>query len=337
MTVGGWFDAENLFGALETFRNVEASARPESVNILVMGPWSHGGWSGGDGSSLGAVPFKVRTGEYFREQIEFPFFERFLKGDSEVEFPKAIVFETGTNRFRDFDRWPPAEARPTSLYLRSGGKLALEPPAEDRRAFDEYVSDPAKPVPYLETTTFRMAGDYMIADQRFAGRRPDVLVYESEILDEDFTIVGPIKVDLHVQTSGTDSDWIVKLIDVYPDDFPDPDPNPAGIHLAGYQQMVRGDVMRGKFYKGLDKPEALPSNSPVRMRFTMQDVDHSFRRGHRMMIQVQSSWFPLVDRNPQKFVDIYAAKVADFEKATQRVYRDADRASRIEVLKLDAR
>ncbi len=338
MTVGGWFDAENLFGALETYRNVESSARPGSDNILVMGPWSHGGWSGGDGSSLGGVPFKVHTGEFFREQIEFSFFENFLKAETPTAMSKAIVFETGTNRFRNFDRWPPAEARPTSLYLRSGGRLSLDPPAaEDRPGFDEYVSDPARPVPYLETTRFGMAGDYMIADQRFASRRPDVLVYESDVLEEDFAIAGPIKVDLHVQTSGTDSDWIVKLIDVYPDDFPDLQPNPAGIHLAGYQQMVRGDVMRGKFYKGLDKPEALPANAPVRISFTMQDVDHAFRRGHRMMIQVQSSWFPLVDRNPQKYVDIYAASEGDFQKANERVYREADRASRIEVLKIDAR
>jgi putative CocE/NonD family hydrolase len=334
MTVGGWFDAENLFGALETYKKVEATSEGRT-NILVMGPWLHGGWSGGDGESLGDVSFNSKTSVFYREQIEFPFFEFHLKGAGEFKHPEAWVFETGTNQWRKHDAWPPKKAERRSLYLRAGGRLTWGKPAEDSsEAYDEYLSDPAKPVPFIDRIDIGMRPEYMVADQRFAGRRPDVLVYETEVLEEDVTIAGPIKVELHVSTTGTDADWIVKLIDVYPDDYPDLNPNPRGVRMGGYQQLVRGDVMRGKFRNSFEKPEPFTQGEPAAVSFTMQDSYHTFRTGHRIMVQVQSSWFPLVDRNPQTFVDIYQAKESDFKKATQHVHRSADMPSRVSVLVL---
>jgi hypothetical protein len=335
MTVGGWFDAENLFGALETYKQVEAN-RPASVNTLVMGPWVHGGWARGDGESLGAVPFNAKTAVFFRETIELPFFEFHLKGKADPKQPKAWAFQTGINQWRRFDAWPPKQAQPKSLYLGPGGRLGFEPPASGgpASAFDEYVSDPAKPVPFLNKVAVGMSYEYMVDDQRQAARRPDVLVYQTDALENDWTVVGPIQADLSVSTSGTDSDWIVKLIDVYPDDFPDPNPNPAGIRMGGYQQLVRGDVMRGKFRNSFEKPEPFAPNQPTAVKFTLPDVFHTFRTGHRVMVQVQSTWFPLADRNPQSFVDIGSAKPSDFRKADQRVYRTRDLASRLNVLVL---
>jgi len=344
MTVGGWFDAENLFGALETYKNIEAQG-PQAMNVLVMGPWDHGGWNRQGGSSLGPVQFGAKTSEFFREQIELPFFEYHLKGTGAIKNPEAWVFQTGANQWRSFDAWPPKQAQAKSLYLRAGGRLAMEravPVGEHAHAarghgtqeFDEYASDPARPVPFLNKIAVGMSPEYMIADQRFASQRPDVLVYQTEILEQDLAIAGPIQVDLRVSTSGTDSDWIVKLIDVYPDDYPDPEPNPTGVHMGGYQQLVRGDVMRGKFRNSYEKPEPQVPNQPTAVRFTLQDVCHNFRSGHRIMVQVQSTWFPLVDRNPQTLVDIYTAKESDFRKATQRVYRSGELGSRLTVMVL---
>jgi len=333
MTVGGWFDAENLFGALETFKKVEATNKI-GTNVLVMGPWLHGGWAGkNDGESLGDVHFNSKTSEFFREHIEVPFFEFHLKGAGEFKHPKAWVFETGTNQWRKHETWPPKTAKRCPLYLHSQGKLSWNKPEDcEAENYDEYLSDPAKPVPYIDQIAIGMSPFYMVADQRFAGRRPDVLVYETPALDEDVTIAGSIGVDLHVSTTGTDADWIVKLIDVYPDDYPDADPkNPR---MGGYQQLVRGDVMRGKFRNSFEKPEPFTPGKPSEVSFTMQDSYHTFRTGHRIMVQVQSSWFPLVDRNPQTFVDIYQAKESDFRKATQRVYHAREMPSRLSVLVL---
>jgi putative CocE/NonD family hydrolase len=296
-----------------------------------MGPWVHGGWSGGEGSKLGDVSFDAKTAEFYREHIEFPFFEHYLKGKGEMKHPEAWVFETGTNVWRKHDTWPPKTSKPRELYFHAGGKLRDEipPDATPEDGHDEYVSDPSKPVPYLEKVAIGMAPEYMTADQRFAGRRPDVLVYETEPLESDFTVVGSFKAELFVSTSGTDSDWVVKLIDVYPDDHPDPNPNPTGVRMGGYQQLVRGDVMRGKFRKSYEKPEAFTPGKPTSVKFALPDVCHTFRSGHRVMVQVQSSWFPLIDRNPQVFVDIYRAKDSDFKKATQRVYHTRELPSRL--------
>ncbi len=348
MTVGGWFDAENLFGALETYKHVERTS-PGATNILVMGPWRHGGWARGEGASLGPIAFHSKTAEFFQEHIQFPFFQHYLKGVDTPALPEAYVFETGSNQWRQYDHWPPAPAQARSLYLQPKGGLAWAPPSGDvETPFDEYESDPAHPVPYLDQVETRMDGEYMIKDQRVAARRPDVLTYMTEPLSEDVTLVGPVKVRMVVSTSGTDSDFIVKLIDVFPGDFPpDQDEAPARpgargagprptARFAGYQMLVRGDVMRGKFRKSLEKPEPFEPNQPTPLAFDMSDVAHSFRKGHRIMIQVQSTWFPLIDRNPQKFVDIYSAKESDFQKASERVYRTQAQPSHLEVLALPA-
>lgn len=329
MTVGGWFDAEDLFGALETYRAAERQ-NPGITNLLVMGPWSHGGWDRSGGDRLGAVSFKARTSEFYREKIQLPFFRRFLKDDGKVDLPEAWMFETGTHQWRRFASWPPADTRPTTWYLQPHGRLGADRPGDGAGAFDEYLSDPARPVPFIAGTAIGMAPDYMVADQRFAASRPDVLVYASEPLEDDLTLAGPVSVNLQVSTTGTDADWVVKLIDVYHGDTPDPEPNPAGIRLGGYQQLVRGEPMRGRLRRSFEHPEPFEAGRVERVAWTMPDVLHTFRRGHRVMIQVQSSWFPLVDRNPQTFVpDIWRARPEDFRKATHRVHRGGEAVSSI--------
>jgi putative CocE/NonD family hydrolase len=336
LTVGGWFDAENLFGALETFKASEANNPPPN-NHLVMGPWVHGGWSGQDGDRLGDVQFNAKTGEFYREHIEFPFFEFHLKGKGDNKVPKAWVFETGTNMWRKYDTWPPKESQPVSLYLGYPGTLAKTNKQDstanvaDTVGYDEYVSDPAKPVPFINKTVLGMAQEYMTADQRFASTRPDVLTYQTPVLKEDLTIAGSIDVELYVSTTGTDADWVVKLIDVYPDDFPDPSPNPTGVKMGGYQQLLRGDPFRGKFRNSFEKPEPFKPGEVAKIKFTMQDILHTLRPGHRLMVQVQSTWFPLVDRNPQTFCDINTASENDFKKQTHRVYHDAEHPSKLTV------
>ncbi len=330
MPVGGWFDAEDLLGPLAVYHATESQS-PRANNLLVMGPWSHGGWMG-DGDRLGNVRFASKTGEFFRDKIMLPFFLHHLKGKDDPKLPEAYVFETGRNQWRRHEAWPPKEALERTLYLRAGGKLSFEPPAEDdARAFDEYVSDPARPVPFTDETTPGMTYNYMTSDQRFASRRTDVAVYESEVLDADVTLAGPIECSLNVSTSGTDSDWVVKLIDVYPGGFPDPSPNPTGVRMGGYQQLVRGEPFRGRFRNSFEKPEAFQPGRVTKVAFVMPDIYHTFRHGHRLMIHVQSSWFPLVDRNPQKFVPIHRATEADFQKATQRVYRSRQQPSWLKV------
>ena len=333
LNVGGWYDAENLFGPLETYRAVEAS-NPKATNVLVMGPWLHGGWASSDGESLGPIAFHSKTAEYYRSEIEFPFFRSILKGGEGAEaLPEAQVFETGANQWRTFDAWPPKEAKPRSLHLAPGGRVAFSPPeGEPSPGFDEFVSDPAKPVPFLEAVVNRMTGDYMIQDQRFASRRPDVLGYQTEPLAEDLTLVGPIRVRLHVSTSGTDADWVVKLVDVFPDDLAGQTLD--GAPLAGFQGLVRGDVIRGRYRDDFSAPRPFTPNQPTAVNFTMQDVAHTFRSGHRLMIQVQSTWFPLVDRNPQTFVDVASAREEDFRKAVHRVFHAPSAPSRLEVLEL---
>jgi uncharacterized protein len=339
MFVGGWFDAEDLAGPLKLFRAIEknGAVAPET---LVMGPWPHGGWSRGPGDKLGNLDFASKTGEFYRESIELPFFMEHLKGkgnglkakaDSAV--PKAMVFETGTKQWRRFDTWPPKNATAREFYFDAAGKLAMSEPAA--AGFDEYLSDPDRPVPGIGEVGAGMPSDYMTHDQRFASKRPDVLVYQTEPLDHDVTIAGPITPKLSVSTTGTDSDFVVKLIDVYPNDYPDPNPNPAGIHMGGYQQLVRGEPFRGKFRNSFEKPEPFTPGKRARIEFTMPDVCHTFRAGHKIMVQVQSSWFPLTDRNPQQFLDIPTAKASDFQKATERVYRGNAEGSSVRLLVLE--
>ncbi|MBL8241570.1 MAG: CocE/NonD family hydrolase [Bryobacterales bacterium] len=333
MTVGGWFDAEDLFGALETYKRTEAN-NPGAENLLVMGPWSHGQWANGDGNRLGDVQFYQNTSRWYREHVEFPFFERRLRDGRPAGLAEAIVFETGTNLWRHMPAWPPKEAVGRTLHLQADGRLGWNP--SSRGGYAEYVSDPARPVPSVPYTANTMTVEYMLDDQRLAATRPDVLVFEMPALDEDLTLAGPLDVSLSVSTTGTDSDFVVKLIDVYPDDYPDPESNPKRVRMGGYQQLVRGEPFRGKFRRSFETPEPFVPGQMERISFRMPDVFHTFRRGHRVMVQVQSSWFPLVDRNPQRFMEIPRAKPGDFQKATNRVYYGPVGGSSIEVRVLGA-
>lgn len=328
MVVTGWFDAEDLYGSFKTYQSVER-LNPAVNNVLVVGPWVHGGWASTEGDKLGAVTFGSKTGPHYRAEIEFPFFEKYLKGTDAAAPAEATVFETGGNQWRTFSHWPPAEAQPSQLRLQSGGRLRVESadggllagsrdqgvPSSGDSGFDQYISDPAKPVPYTEEITNRMTNEYMTDDQRFAGRRPDVLVYQSDVLTEDLVMAGPLLAKFAASTSGTDADFVVKLIDVFPD-------GTDSAKLPNYQMMVRSEVLRGRFRNSYEKPEAFVPDQPTEIRLELLDVLHRFQKGHRIMIQIQSTWFPLVDRNPQKFVpNIYFAKPEDFQSAVQRVYR----------------
>jgi putative CocE/NonD family hydrolase len=345
LTVGGWFDAEDLQGPFSTFHAIDKN-NSGNFNGLVIGPWVHGGWKRYDGERLGRVEFWSNTGEFYRKNILFPFFEQYLKGNGDAKLPKAYVFETGTNVWRRYSEWPPKEAQTKTLYFRSGGGLSFDPPGSDPAAYDEYVSDPAKPVPFVSYAATDVPQEYMVSDQRFASTRTDVLVYQTPVLQEDVTIAGPLSPRLFVSTTGTDSDWDVKLIDVYPPDYPDSkldevkpedkdkpqtDVLAPSFAMGGYQQLVRGEPFRGKFRLSFEKPEPFTPGKIEEINFHMQDVNHTFRRGHRIMVQVQSSWFPLTDRNPQTFVNIPDAKPSDFVKATERIYHVKGEASGIVV------
>jgi putative CocE/NonD family hydrolase len=333
--VGGWFDTENLWGALHAYAAAEAHS-PGAVNRLVMGPWHHGQWNTPTGDSLGLMAWGMPTAQYYADSIEIPFFNYYLlDGQPAPRRFEAAVFETGRNEWHYLDAWPPPSAAPRNLYLHSGGRLSFEPSrARGRTLFDEYTSDPAKPVPYTAEITQWYDPAFMVEDQRFAARRPDVLVYQTPPLDSALTVAGPITVDFDVSTSGTDCDWIVKVIDVFPDDYGRSDEfsyRRAGraAQLGGYQMLVRGDVLRGKFRNGLAKPEPFRPGVPTRIRYVMNDVYHTFRPGHRVMVQVQSTWFPMIDRNTGRFEDLYTAADADFRTTTQRVYRSADLPSHL--------
>ncbi len=334
LVVGGFYDTEDLMGPFGTFGAL-TKLSPNNDNRLIMGPWAHGGWNRGDGTVLGNLQWQTKTGPFFRDSVEFPFFMHHLNGAAAPQLPKALVFRTGADSWDRLDAWPRKDLERKALYLQPGGKLAFTPPptATAARAYDSYVSDPAKPVPLLDRIESQGAPrDFITADQRFASRRPDVLVYSTEPLTEDVTISGPLNPVLHVATSGTDADFIVKLIDVFPDDAPNWEGDSSGFIVGGYQQLVRGDPFRGRFRRSFTTPVAFTPDRPDSLSFTMSDVNHTFKRGHRIMVQVQSSWFPYVDRNPQTFVpNIFEAKPEDFKAATMRVYHVPRQASRIEV------
>ena len=297
----------------------------------------HGGWARYQGAKLGRVTFNSDTGEFYRQHILFPFFEQYLKDAPDAKLPKAYVFETGTNVWRQYPSWPPPNTQQRTLYLHAGGRLSFDPPGAGEGQFDEYVSDPAHPVPYVAyTARATVPQEYMLSDQRFAARRPDVLSYVSDKLENDVTIAGPVAPHLRVSSSGTDSDFVVKLIDVYPYDYPEEssasqspprDVQMPAEEMAGYQELIRGEPMRAKFYKSWEHPQALVPGQVIELNFEMPDINHTFRRGHRIMIQIQSSWFPLADLNPQTFTDIPTAKPEDFKKATERVYHSAQHES----------
>jgi putative CocE/NonD family hydrolase len=331
LVVGGLFDAENLYGSLQLYKNIE-NKNPKNTNLLALGPWSHGQWARTDGSSLGPIKFDSKTSLFYRNKIEYEFFNHHLKGDTELELPEAYVFETGTNLWKAYKNWPPGEAEEKDLYFFPGGKLSFS--MEGLTAGNnhtEYTADPAKPVPFTNAITTQMTKEYMVEDQRFASRRPDVLTFETAPLREDMTMTGSIAANLFVIPGCDDADFIVKVIDVFPDQ---PSEGESGSKMGGYQMLLRGEVMRAKFRNNLEKPEPLVPNEINEVKFQLNDVNHTFKAGHRIMVQVQSSWFPLVDLNPQKFTNIYTAKPEDFQKARLKVVHSARYPSGIRYLEL---
>lgn len=332
LVVGGFFDAEDTYGTLRTYEAIEKQ-NPKATNKLVMGPWFHGGWVRSTGTSFGDIDFGQATSAFYQEKAEYPFFMHYLKDAPADQLAEATIFLTGSNQWKNFNTWPPQDTEKKTLYFHADGKLSFSKPAASE-SFDEYVSDPNAPVPYQNGVQARRTREYMIDDQRFAARRPDVKVYQTETLTEDITLTGPLTADLLVSTTGTDADYVVKLIDVYPEDAAAPADVAKDVIMGGYQMLVRGEIMRGKFRNSFEKPEPFIPGQVTQVKYELPDVAHTFKKGHRIMIQVQNSWFPLADRNPQKFVDIYTAKDEDFQKAQHRIYHDASRASGLTVTML---
>jgi putative CocE/NonD family hydrolase len=326
LVVGGWFDAEDLFGALRTYEAIEKQS-PSNKNFLVMGPWTHGGWAADEWKEFGTYQFGSDVNKYFQDSIESVFFRYYLKEKGSFNGSEATMFETGNNQWKHFDQWPPADITATNLYLAPGNKLSYNKNTTPN-SFSEYISDPAKPVPYTNGVYSYRNNEYMIEDQRFTSIRPDVLVFTTDTLNEDVTIAGPILADLFVSISGTDADFIVKLIDVLPDYEKDVSKQP-GRTMAGMQRLVRAEVIRGKFRNDLSKPEAFVPGKITEVKLTLNDALHTFKKGNRIMVQIQSSWFPLVDRNPQKFMRIPEAEEKDFQKATIRVHHSSTYTSKI--------
>ncbi len=342
LNVAGWFDAEDFYGPTSIYYTLEEK-NPANQSTLAVGPWLHGGWRSMSGESLGCIGFGSATSETFQREVQYPFFNHFLRDAGDWEGTEAIVFETGTNEWRRFDRWPPPGIERRSLYFgadgtlswdapsdgaaRSAGAPSARPAAAGTEASDEYVSDPDRPVPFSAEYRTTQGHLWMIEDQRFAATRPDVLVYESEVLTEDVTIAGSIIATLYASTTGTDADWIVKLIDVLPGDTPN---NPGcPVPMGDFQMLLAGEVFRAKFRNSYENPEPMVPGEPTRIEFDLRDRFHTFKAGHRIMVQVQSSWFPVIDRNPQTFVDIYTATEEDFQAATQTIYRSPDLPSHL--------
>lgn len=329
--VGGLFDAEDCFGAWNSYKANEKQS-PQTNSRIVMGPWYHGQWSR-EGSFMGNVRFGSNTSAYFQDSIEIPFFNYYLLGEGNTtNIAEANIFFTGENSWKKFSVWPPKNVETENLYLGSDGNLSLNEKPINTKPFDEYVSDPAHPVPYTQDVHFRRTREYMTDDQRFASRRPDVLTYETEILSDKVSLAGPVIADLMASLSTTDADFVVKLIDVFPDDFKYSDDmkgNDKNYPMGGYQMLVRAEIMRGKFRNSFSKPEPFVPGKITEVKWELPDVAHTFLKGHRIMIQIQSSWFPLVDRNPQKFIDIYKADDSDFQKADIQIYHDGEHQSKI--------
>ncbi len=328
LIVGGWFDAEDLYGTLHTFDAMTKQC-PATYTTLVMGPWAHGAWEWSDGTSLGSISFGSPTAEYFREHIELPFFLHNLKGGTDPTLPHLLLFETGTNVWHSYATWPPPNARLRKLYLTTHNILSSSPPHAGSR-FDEYISDPQHPVPYIQGISGYRPAEFMVSDQRFASRRTDVLSYQTAPLDTPLTVAGPITVRLFVSSTGKDCDWVVKLIDMFPDTTAVTDTRSQQFRLTGYQMLLRAEIMPSRFRKSYEHPEPLVPGAITNISFPMNDVNHAFLAGHRIMVQVQSSWYPLVDRNPQQFIVPHRAAAEDMRSATQRVYHETGNASRIE-------
>ncbi len=326
LITGGLFDAEDCWGAWNTYKTIEKQS-PATTNKICVGPWFHGGWARSEGSHLGNVQFGKGVSEFYYKYVEMPFFDYYLKGEGDIkDIAKATIFISGENTWKQFAQWPPANMESKPIYLNDNEKLTFAKPTA-ANSFSEYVSDPAKPVPYTEDVHLGRTREYMTDDQRFASRRPDVVEFKTDTLTEDITLTGPIIANLMVSISTTDADFIVKVIDVFPDNFKysKDDKYPMG----GYQMLVRGEVMRGKFRNSFEKPEAFIPGKITEVKFQLPDVAHTFQKGHRIMIQIQSTWFPLVDRNPQQFLDIYHCDEKDFVKSTIHIYHDAKNASSV--------
>jgi uncharacterized protein len=319
LVVGGLYDAEDCYGAWNLYKAIESKTK--NNNKIVMGPWYHGQWASGDGNYLGNIQFGTNTAEWYSSTIEVPFFNYYLKGKGNIDqIKEANIFFSGENKWHQAATWPMAGTSYTSLFLQNNGVLSFSPSSNKKESFESYISDPQKPVPYTEDVHTRRTREYMTDDQRFAARRTDVLVYETAILTEDIRLGGPLLADLKVSISTTDADFVVKLIDVFPDDFSYS--NKDTYIMNGYQMLVRGEIMRGKFRNSFEKPEAFVPNKPTNVKFNLPDIAHTFKKGHKIMVQIQSSWFPIVDRNPQQFLNIYTAKDEDFKKATIRIYNN---------------
>jgi len=334
--VGGLFDAEDNWGAWNSYKAAEANNPGKEFNKLVMGPWYHVQWANSDGTHLGNINFGSNTSLWYQQSFEIPFFNYYLKGTGDVsKIAEANIFITGDNEWRQFDKWPPEKKADKVLYLREDGKMEWNK-SKSMSSFSDYISDPAKPVPYTEDVHFARTREYMTDDQRFAERRPDVLAFKTAILTEDVTVTGVVTADLVVSISSTDADFVVKLIDVFPDNLSYnktdiyADKDPVIIYpMGGYEMLVHGEVFRGRFRKSFENPEAFVPDKIEHVKFNVGDVAHTFKKGHRIMVQIQSSWFPLVDRNPQKFVNIYQAGEDSFQKATIRIYHDEKNSSTI--------
>ncbi len=331
MTVGGWFDAEDLYGPLNIYKTVERN-NPGTFNMLVMGPWSHGDWAREKGQqAVGNIYFGDSISTFYQKEIEYPFFTHFLKGSSPsdkaaLSLPDAYLYDTGVKEWKKFDTWPPADAPRYTFTFRTGEALQpdvllINEEPDDRLTF-EYVSDPAHPVPFTEDVKMTFTPrKFMTDDQRFAAHRPDVLTFVTPPLEEDITLMGEIMAKLKVSTSGTDADWVVKLIDVMPPDAEDSPTMQDHLRMSNYQMLVRSEVFRGRFRNSFERPEPFEPNRITDVDFPLQDVLHTFKKGHKIMIQIHSTWFPYIDRNPQKYVDnIFRAEAEDFQTATMRVH-----------------
>ena len=327
--VGGLFDAEDNWGAWNAYKAAEENNPGKDFNKLVMGPWYHGQWASNDGTHLGNIYFGSNTSQWYQQNIEIPFFNYYLKGKGSVkDIAEANIFISGDNQWKTFTKWPPAGKEDKALYLQNDNALSFNKPS-NREGFSEYTSDPAKPVPYVEYVHFNRTREYMTDDQRFAERRPDVLSFKTDVLTEDITVTGNIVADLRTSISTTDADFVVKVIDVFPDSL---SYNDVDIYaekdasrmypLGGYEMLVHGEIFRGRFRNSYEKPEAFVPGKIEQVKYKLGDIAHTFKKGHRLMIQIQSSWFPLSDRNPQKFVDIYHAKQTDFQKSTIHIYHN---------------
>jgi putative CocE/NonD family hydrolase len=339
LNVAGWWDQEDFYGPMKIYELLKKKD-PNHLNYLVAGPWNHSGWGYGPGSSLGAISFGSDTALYFRSKIEAPWFAYWLKDKGALPLKEALMFQTGSDTWTSFDAWPPHESQTRNLYFHEEGKLSFDPPqAAGEQLFDSYVSDPAHPVPYRHRPIDTTYPDdhpgewytWLVQDQRFVDRRPDVLTWQTNALNEDITLAGQVTAKLFASTTGTDSDWVVKLIDVYPERVP------QDWKMSGYELMIADEVFRGRFRKSFERPEPIAAGVVTPFIIDLHTANHVFKKNHRIMVQVQSTWFPVIDRNPQKFVpNIFEAKESDFQSATQRIYRSKQYPSSVAISVLPA-